>query len=90
MRRLITRRIANLHFKYIATTQKVAGSTRLAVLILRFSPPTPEREWPRADSEIAAGAFVGASGRKPVCPLLGVKRTSIGRAPMSAFDPKRA
>ena len=26
--------------------------------------PTPEREWPRADSEIAADAFVGASGRK--------------------------
>src|SRR5262249_11846215 len=23
------------------------------------------------------------------CPLLGVKRTSYGRAPMSAFDPKR-
>ena len=60
MRQLIIRRIANLHFKYIATTQKVAGSTRLAVLILRY----PEREWPRADSEIAADAFVGASGRK--------------------------
>jgi hypothetical protein len=46
MRRLIIRRIANLHFKYIATTQKVAGSTRLAVLILRFSPICP----PRANS----------------------------------------
>jgi hypothetical protein len=65
MRPLITWRIASLHFKYIATTQKVAGSTRLAVLFLLFpNMPTPEREWPRADSEIAAGAFVGASGRK--------------------------
>ena len=36
--------------------------------------PTLEQEWPRADSEIAAGAFVGASGRK---------------TRMSAFDPKR-
>src|SRR5262249_27654547 len=28
-------------------------------------------------------------GVKRVCPLLGVKQTSYGRAPISAFDPKR-
>jgi hypothetical protein len=36
--------------------------------------------------------FLAQSGhhsRSDLCPLSGVKRTSRGRAPMSAFDPKR-
>ena len=40
MRQLIWR-IANLHFKYIARTQNVAGSIRFAVRIRRFSPISP-------------------------------------------------
>jgi hypothetical protein len=51
--------------------------------------PTPEREWPRADSEIAAGAFVVLAAERPVCPLLGVKRTFGKAVAMSANDPKR-
>ena len=68
MRRLITLRIANLHFKYIATTQKVAGSTRLCGAYAALFPnmPTPEREWPRADSEIAAGALVAFGGKADI------------------------
>src|SRR5215472_13211325 len=31
----------------------------------------------------------GHHDRAKPCPLLGAKRTSIGRAPMSTFDPKR-
>jgi len=87
MRLLITRRIANLHFKYIATTQKVAGSTRLAVLILRFSPICP----PWSTNGLAltqrsplARLSVPAAER-PVCPLLEVKRTSRGHGPDVCF-----
>src|SRR6516165_8193907 len=90
MRRLIIRRMAYLHFKYIATTQKVAGSTRLAVLILRFSPICP----PRSANDLAltqrsplTRLSVPAAERS-VCALLGVKRTSVGHSEMSAFDPK--
>ena len=66
MRRLIIRRIANLHFKYIATTQKGRRIDTPCGAYPALFPnmPTPERKWPRADSEIAADAFVGASGRK--------------------------
>ena len=74
MRRLITRRIANLHFKYIATTQKVAGSTRLAVLILRFSPICPPRANSLALTQRSPLTRLSVpAAERSVCPLLGGK-----------------
>jgi hypothetical protein len=49
--------------------------------------PTPEREWPRADSEIAAGAFVGASGRKTRMSAFGGK-ADIGQTSENVRFPK--
>jgi hypothetical protein len=38
---------------------------------------------------MSALAQSGHHGHADPCPLLGVKRTSHGHVPMSAFDPKR-
>ena len=103
MRRLIIRRIANLHFKYIATTQKVAGSTLLAVLILRFSPICPSRSAnglaltlrsPLARLSVLAAERPGRSERDPVTrwQAMGESRCSMLTAtycePLISLEPK--
>jgi hypothetical protein len=58
-----------------------------------FSPATAGENWQfptiAAVSIAAVHEFNGHPNALSRCPLLGVKRTSTGANPMSAFDPKR-
>ncbi len=57
--------------------------------VVAVSPPALDENLSLVVGQCPLLALSGHFAHPAICPLLGVKRTCLTRAPMSAFDPKR-